>query len=51
MLVTESGIIMLVSAPQPLNAETPIFVTFFPIVTLVRESQLKNAEFEIVVNN
>ena len=39
MLVTLSGIVILVSELQEENAESPIFVTLFPIVTFVSEEQ------------
>ena len=44
MLVTLSGIVMLVRPVQPSNALLPIDVTLFPIVTLVRPVQPSNAE-------
>ena len=39
MLVTESGIVMLVRLPQDQNALSPMLVTESGIVTLVRLSQ------------
>ena len=39
MLVTLSGIVMLVSPLQPSNAEDPMLVTLSGIVTLVSEEQ------------
>ena len=40
MLVTLSGIVMLVRLSQPKNALSPMLVTLSGIVMLVRESQL-----------
>ncbi len=44
MLVTLSGIVILSSEVQPLNAPLPMLVTLFPIVTSVSEVQPRNAE-------
>ena len=43
MLVTLSGIVMFVSALQPINAQIPMLVTLLPIVTFVSAGQLLNA--------
>ena len=43
MLVTLSGMVMLVSPLQPENASSPMLVTLLGIVTLVSPSQLQNA--------
>ena len=40
MLVTLSGIVILVNDVQLENAQSPILVTLLPIVTLVNDSQL-----------
>ena len=47
MLVTESGIVMLVSLSQPENALLPMLVTESGIVMLVRLSQLSNAPYRM----
>ena len=49
MLVTLSGIVTLVKALQPENAESPMLVTLSGIVTLVKPLQPENAEFAMRV--
>jgi hypothetical protein len=49
MLVTLSGIVMLVRPLQPLNAKCPMLVTLSGIVTLVSPSQPLNAESPMLV--
>ena len=49
MRVTLSGIVMLVSEVQELNAKLPIIVTLSGIVMLVSEVQESNAELPTVV--
>ena len=44
MLVTPSGMVMLESEVQSLNAELPILVTLSGIVMLISELQYANAE-------
>ena len=48
MLVTLSGIVMLVRPPQSPNAEYPMLMTPVSIVTLVRPHEL-NASFPMFV--
>ena len=49
MLVTLSGIIILVSPLQPENAELPMLVTLSGIMMLVSPLQPENAEFPMLV--
>ena len=49
MLVTLSGIVMLVRPLQPENAEDPMLVTPLPSVTLVSPPQSENAEDPMLV--
>ena len=49
MLVTPSGIAMLVRLLQPENAEFPMPVTLSGIVMLVKLLQPENAEFPMLV--
>ena len=49
MLVTLSGIVMLVKEQQPIKAYIPILVTLLGIITLVKEVQSRNAYFPMVV--
>ena len=48
MLITESGIVILVNPLQKENADSPMHVTEFGIVTLVKLLHLSNA-FEGIV--
>jgi hypothetical protein len=43
ILTTPAGIVATIRLEQPKNAAPPIFVTLFPMVTLVRLVQLLNA--------
>ena len=49
MLVTLSGIVILVKLLQPSNAQSPILVTLLGIVTLVKLVQPSNAQLPILV--
>ena len=49
MLVTLSGIVMLVSLLQPENANSPMLVTLSGIVMLVRLLQPENAKSPMLV--
>ena len=49
MLVTLSGIVMLVKLSQEENAELPMLVILSPMVTLVKLVQLRNAEPPMLV--
>ncbi len=49
MLVTLSGIVMLVSPVQPENAESPMLVTLFGIVTFVSSGHPQKAESPMLV--
>ena len=49
MLVTLSGIVILVSEVQPENAELPMIVTLSGIAILSSEVQPSNAEFAITL--
>ena len=49
MLVTLSGITILVKPVQPENAELPMLVTPSPIVTLVKPVQPENALYPMLV--
>ena len=49
MLVTESGIVTLVSPLQPSNASDPMLVTESGIVTLVSLLQFRNAKDPMLV--
>ena len=49
MLVTLSGIVMLVSFLQPENAYSPMLVTLLGMMTLVRLEQPENAERPMLV--
>ena len=49
MLVTESGIVTLVSPLQPSNAYFPTLVTLLGIIMLVKPLQPSNAEFPMLV--
>jgi len=49
MLVTPSGIEMLVRPEHESNARNPILVTLLGIVTLVRLEQLRNAPLPMLV--
>ena len=49
MLVTPSGIVMLVRLPQPENAFIPMLVTLSGIVMLERLLQPQNANFPMLV--
>ena len=49
MLVTLSGIVMLVKSQQPENVEFPMLVTLSGIVMLVKLVQRSNAEFPMLV--
>ena len=49
MLVTLSGIVMLVRPVQPLNADSPMLVTLSGIVMLLRLLQPENVLFRAVI--
>ena len=49
MLVTLSGIVMLVRLAQPEKVPTPMLVTLLPIVMLVRLAQPEKAPFPMLV--